>query len=62
MKITIEIPSEYEAEFEKDKFEDTLQRMKADAHCLAGNYEKETINMLIEAFKNAKSVIDGICL
>jgi len=56
MKITIEIPPEYESEFEKDKFENTLQRMKADAHCLAGNYEKETINMLIEAFKNAKSV------
>lgn len=57
MKITIEIPFEYEAEFEKDKFEDTLKRMKADAHCLAGYYEKETINMLIEAFKNAKSAI-----
>jgi len=56
MKIMIEIPSEYEGEFEKDKFENTLQRMNADAHCLAGNYEKETINMLIEAFKNAKSV------
>lgn len=56
MKIMIEIPSEYEGEFEKDKFENTLQRMKADAHCLAGNYEKETMNMLIEAFKNAKPV------
>ena len=54
MKITIEIPSEYYGEFEKDKFEETFQRMKADAHCLAGNYEKETISMLIEAFKNAK--------
>jgi len=57
MKITIEIPPEYESEFEKDKFEDTLQRMKADAHCLAGNYEKETISMLIKALKNAKSMI-----
>ena len=56
MKIMIEIPSEYEGEFEKDKFKNTLQRMNADAHCLAGNYEKETMNMLIEAFKNAKSV------
>ena len=57
MKITIEIPSEFEDEFEKDKFEETLQRVLTDVHCLAGNYEKETIYMLIEAFKNAKSVI-----
>lgn len=54
MKIAIEIPSEFESEFEKDKFEDSLRRMKADAHCLAGNYEKETVSMLIEAFKKAK--------
>ena len=61
MKITIEIPVEYEAEFEEDKFESTFQRMKADAHCLAGNYEKETISMLIEAFKKAnKEHTDGI--
>ena len=61
MKITIEIPSEYYGEFEKDKFEETFQRMKADAHCLAGNYEKETISMLIEAFKNAKEKQNGNC-
>ena len=26
----------------------------ADAHCIAGNYEKETALMLINAFKNSK--------
>lgn len=57
MKITIEIPFEFEGEFEYDKFENTFQRVLSDVHCLAGNYEKETINMLMEAFKNAKAVI-----
>ena len=35
-------------------FEDSLHRLNADAHLLAGNYEQETLIMLIKAFKNAK--------
>ena len=52
--ITIDIPTIFEYEFNSDRFENTFRRMKADAHCLAGNYETETIEMLIVAFKNAE--------
>ena len=54
IKILIEIPKEFENHFKKDKFEDSLHRLNADAHCLAGNYEQETLTMLIKVFKNAK--------
>ncbi len=54
MKIEIEIPKEFEAHFNQDRFEDTLQRLSADAHLIAGNYEKETAVMLIKAFREGK--------
>ena len=54
MKILIEIPKEFENHFKKDAFEESLHRLNADAHLLAGNYEQETLIMLIKAFKNAK--------
>ena len=54
MKIIIEIPQEFENHFLQDRFEDSFHRLNADAHCLAGNYEQETMIMLIKAFKNAK--------
>ena len=54
MKIVIEIPEEFEAHWIMDCFEDSLQRLSADAHLLAGNYEQETAVMLINAFKNAE--------
>jgi hypothetical protein len=54
MRIEIEIPKEFETHFTKDRFEGSLNRLRVDAHSLAGNYEKETAIMLIEAFKNAK--------
>lgn len=53
MKIEIEIPKEFENHFNHDRFEDSLHRLSADAHLIAGNYEQETAIMLIEAFKNA---------
>lgn len=58
MKILITIPEEFEEEFQKDRFEDSLHRLISDAHLLAGNYERETAKMLIFAFKNAFSVPD----
>lgn len=54
MEIILTIPKEYEKEFNKDKFTETLSRLKEDANCLAGNYEKETADMLITAFQNCK--------
>ena len=54
MKLVLEIPEEFEAHFDTDSFENSLERLREDAHSLAGNYEKELANMLIEAFKKAK--------
>lgn len=54
MKVTIEIPWAYEADWLDNRFEDALRRLKVDAHRIAGNYEKETAEMLINAFKNAE--------
>lgn len=58
MKIEIEIPKEFEEHFMRDKFEDTLHRLSADAHLIAGNYEQETAIMLIKAFKESKTAYD----
>lgn len=54
MKIIIDIPKEFVCHFETDRFMDSLKRLKSDAHLIAGNYEKELIDMLIEAFKNSR--------
>ena len=55
MEITIKIPKEFEEHWEKDRFEDSLQRLYTDAHLLAGKYEKELVEMLISAFKKAEA-------
>ena len=60
MRVTIDIPKEFEEHWKNDRFEDSLNRLKADAHCLAGNYEKETIDMLIKAFNTATDVVEII--
>lgn len=64
MKLLIEIPSEFERDFNDNKFEDCFQRLlhdtkdRIDKHdtLLAGNYEIETCEMFIKAFKNATQV------
>ena len=58
MRIEIEIPKEFEQHFAQDKFEDSLQRLGADIHLIAGNYERELIEMLIVAFKEGKETYD----
>lgn len=58
MRIEIEIPVEFEEHFNHDKFEDTLHRLSADAHLIAGRYEQETAIMLIKAFANSKPAYD----
>ena len=50
MKIVIE----FECAFNKDKFNETFCRLSVDAHLMVGNYEKETLGMLSNAFENAK--------
>ena len=58
MRLLINIPKEFEQHFQADRFEDSLHRLSADAHLLAGDYEQETAVMLIESFKNAVPVPD----
>lgn len=53
MKIEIEIPEEFREHWEKDRFGESICRLSGDAHCLAGNYEKELCNMLFIAFRRA---------
>lgn len=56
MKIVIEIPTEFEDHFKNDRFKDSLVRLIADANCYAGNYEKETADMLIHSLENAQII------
>lgn len=55
MKLTIDIPREYERDFSADKFKDFFSRVIADINCdgMCGNYEKEIAEMFLEAFDNA---------
>lgn len=52
VKLTIDIPREYERDFIGDKFKDFFSRVIADINCngLCGNYEKEIAEMFIKAF------------
>ena len=56
MKLLINIPKEFEQHFQADRFNDSLHRLSADAHLLAGLYEQEIALMLSEAFKDAVPV------
>ncbi len=56
MRLIIEIPDEFTEQFAQDRFEDSLRRLSADAHSVAGNYEQETALMLIDAFKNGTPI------
>lgn len=51
MKILIDIPDEFLEQWNEDRFNDSLQRLREDANILAGNYEKELVDMLCQAFK-----------
>lgn len=59
MKIVIDIPKEFESHFERDRFDDSLCRLRTDAHCVAEKYEKELCDMLIEAFNNGTPLPKG---
>lgn len=54
MTITLTIPKEFEDHFNADRFKDSLNRLAADAHLLAGLYERELALMLIEVFAQAE--------
>lgn len=59
MQIILTIPKEFEEHYMKDRFKDSLSRLAFDIRSLddagqyeglAGNYEFETLEMLIKAF------------
>ena len=55
MKLTIDIPREYERDFIADKFKDFFSRVITDMDYsgLCCNYEKEIAEMFLEAFDKA---------
>ena len=66
MKTVIDIPDEFIQHFYSDRFKDSLERLKADSHLLAGNYERELCQMLIKAFDESlvlsEATIEQLCV
>lgn len=60
MRIEIEIPKEFEAEYKTDKFNQFFSRVMCDIEkgALCGNYERETADMLLSAFWESKVAYD----
>ena len=64
MRITIDIPKEFEEHFNMDRFKDSLERVRVDIQCgiecseiqMAGNYELELIQMLRESILKAEVI------
>ena len=63
MKITIDIPKEFERHFNEDRFKDSLLRLKTDTqdglehdNTISGIYEIELLDMLVGAFEKAEEV------
>ena len=60
MKITIEIPEDFENEYNNDKFSDTFIRVLSDLlllqkdMILTGHYEIETLKMLRQSFEESE--------
>ena len=63
MKIILEIPKNFENHFNTDRFEDSIKRVKYDsidisgAERVAGLYDHEVIEMLIDKLKNAQPIV-----
>ena len=56
MKLIIDIPKEFETDYNGDKFKDFFSRVLCDIDkgVLCGNYEKETAEMFLKAFDESK--------
>lgn len=58
MKVTIEIPKEYEKHFGEDGFKDSLERVRYDCtkmdDTLSWQYDLEVLDMLTKAFEKAE--------
>ena len=60
MRIEIEIPKEFEGDYNADKFNDFFSRVLCDIKngVLCGRYERETVLMLRTAFYTSKPAYD----
>lgn len=54
MKILIDIPEAFEADYNADRFADFFQRCIADMGTCCGNFELETAVMMEKAFTESK--------
>lgn len=63
-EIVLKIPKEFEQDFNTDKFKECFERVLADCKAwdyagLSGNYEHETLEMLLDAFNEAAVLPKG---
>lgn len=60
MKLIIDIPAEYETDYNGDKFKDFFSRVLCDIDkgVLCGNYEKETAEMFLKAFDESVPMVN----
>lgn len=54
MKILIDIPKEFEVDYNTDRFAEFFHRCLADMDTCCGNYEYETAEMMEKAFTESK--------
>lgn len=54
LSVTIKVPKEFESHWNRDRFKESLERLSFDANELAGNYERELVDMLIKSFQEAE--------
>jgi len=60
MKLIIDIPTEFETDYNGDKFKDFFSRVQCDIEngTLCSNYEKETAEMFLKAFDESVPMAD----
>lgn len=57
MRIEIEIPKEFEDDYEEDRFKYFFARIMYNIRCgiFCGKHEREIVEMLAKAFENSKT-------
>lgn len=55
MKVLIDIPEEFEVDYNTDRFGDFFKRTKADMDVMCGTYERETADVLVKAFEKSRT-------
>lgn len=53
MKVLIDIPEEFEDDYQTDRFKDFFDRAIADMDVMCGKYERETAEMLSRIFRRS---------